>query len=518
MADVRRVLAKNALLSSVAVYAEYVAAFLVSIIVARRLGPADYGTYTLLMWLVLAGVTVANNGLTTGVMKFIGECRGRRATAPAAAVLSYCERLQIASSALVCACVLLLLILFPRLIASDVQTAVLVTALCCAVAARSLALFYGAAIRGFENFRAAAVVNAVVAPVTVLTALAAASVAGTLVAFLGAYAATSVAAALGLRHAATREAGGAAVVVPPELTRRIRRHVRLASAIVALDLILLRQTEVFFLNYFSTAAAVGYFGLGRSLAASAILLAPGVVTALLVPAMAKTFADDPAAFRGRFLAATRYILLLVVPVVALAELYAADAIVALYGHDYQPAIRVFRVAIAGSAIGVVSASASSYQLGSDRQPVIVAIMSAAAAWTLVLDYLLIRSLGLDGAILAGGLSSITLATALLWHASASLGARFEWNTYARIVCAGAIAVVPAAGLRYVLPFWAGAPIGVTVAISLYAVLSIVMGAWTQDDLVSMQPMAELLPLSLQRRVKTLLYWAAARSSMTAEHI
>ena len=76
VADSRRPLALNTLYSGLGLYAEYAATLVVSIVVARRLGPDDYGIYTLLMWVVAVGVAIANNGLITGVMKFIGESRG----------------------------------------------------------------------------------------------------------------------------------------------------------------------------------------------------------------------------------------------------------------------------------------------------------------------------------------------------------------------------------------------------------------------------------------------------------
>jgi O-antigen/teichoic acid export membrane protein len=266
-----------------------------------------------------------------------------------------------------------------------------------------------------------------------------------------------------------------------------------ASAIVALDLIVLRQTEIFFLNRFSTPANIAYYGLGRSLAATAMLLVPGVLTALLLPMMSRTFGEDPALLGKRFLAATRYILILAVPVVALCELFAGDIVVALYGIDYSPAVRVLRVSAAASAVGVVSASASSYQLGTDRQPAIVLIMTTVAVITLTLDYFLIRSFGLDGAIAAGAAGSVLLGAVLLWHARRTLQVTFQSSTYLRVVLAGGVATLPVFAIRYLMPAWMALPIGTLMFVVVYAVLTVVLRTWTRQELTSMSAMADILP-------------------------
>jgi hypothetical protein len=67
---------RNTLFSSVGTYTEYFLGMLVSIIIARHLGPGDFGTYSLVVWLVACGVIATNAGSTTTMIKFIAELRG----------------------------------------------------------------------------------------------------------------------------------------------------------------------------------------------------------------------------------------------------------------------------------------------------------------------------------------------------------------------------------------------------------------------------------------------------------
>jgi O-antigen/teichoic acid export membrane protein len=53
---------RNSLFSSVGIYTEYFLGMLASIIIARHLGPHDFGTYSLVVWFVAIGVTATNSG------------------------------------------------------------------------------------------------------------------------------------------------------------------------------------------------------------------------------------------------------------------------------------------------------------------------------------------------------------------------------------------------------------------------------------------------------------------------
>jgi O-antigen/teichoic acid export membrane protein len=504
VADHRRRLAANTFYSAVGVYAEYAAAFVVSVIVARRLGPADFGRYTLLMWIVLVAVSLANNGLLTGVMKFVGESRGGP-VGVMPGILRHLERLQLASAAGVCGLGAAALAFAAAATARYVDDVSLLWVLIPAVLARSLYLFYLAASKGLEDFRAGARVHLSAAPVAIGIALVVAANAGTVRAFVYAYLITSLFYLVAMRvGVAGNLPASAAAVLPPSQRRRVIRHIGYASAIVALDLAVLRQPEIAFLTRFASAADVAHFGLGRSLAASAMILVPGVMTALLVPVMSRTFGEDPSMLPSRFLAATRYIVILVVPVVALCELFAGDLVLFLYGADYAPAVTVFRATVAAAAVGVVSASASSYQLSADRHPAIVAIMAAVACVTLALDYVLIRQYQLWGATAAAAASSVLLGVALLWHASAALRVSFQWPVYARVVSAGAFALIPAVVARLILPVWLAVPAGAILVVLSYAVASVLLRVWTRPDLEALTTMLDLLPSSIQPAAGRLL--------------
>ena len=66
----------NAAIASAGTYVEFAVALPLSIIVARSLGPSDFGHYTFAIWLTGWLVTASNNALTMTSIKFIAEARG----------------------------------------------------------------------------------------------------------------------------------------------------------------------------------------------------------------------------------------------------------------------------------------------------------------------------------------------------------------------------------------------------------------------------------------------------------
>lgn len=69
---------RSALLMTGSTYVAYAAGLITSMLIARGLGPADYGRYAYLIWLSGVLVLLMNHGLTTSAIRFISESLGRQ--------------------------------------------------------------------------------------------------------------------------------------------------------------------------------------------------------------------------------------------------------------------------------------------------------------------------------------------------------------------------------------------------------------------------------------------------------
>ena len=82
-------------------YVTYAVGLLVSIVIARHLGPDDYGRYAYVVWMSGMLLAVANNGLTSTSIRFVSESLGRESPESARRVHGWLLRRQIACMVLV---------------------------------------------------------------------------------------------------------------------------------------------------------------------------------------------------------------------------------------------------------------------------------------------------------------------------------------------------------------------------------------------------------------------------------
>jgi O-antigen/teichoic acid export membrane protein len=78
--------AKAAALMTGSTYISYGLGIVVSALIARALGPTDYGRYAYVVWMSGVLVVIADAAFNTTAIRFISECTGRDEPALARAV------------------------------------------------------------------------------------------------------------------------------------------------------------------------------------------------------------------------------------------------------------------------------------------------------------------------------------------------------------------------------------------------------------------------------------------------
>ena len=86
---------RNTLFSSLGIYTEYVLGMLTSIVIARYLGPGDFGAYSMVIWLVAMGVAISNSGTASAAIRFIADLRGGEREEMIVPLLAYLRKAQI---------------------------------------------------------------------------------------------------------------------------------------------------------------------------------------------------------------------------------------------------------------------------------------------------------------------------------------------------------------------------------------------------------------------------------------
>lgn len=504
---------RNTMFSSVGMYTEYLLGMLTSIIIARHLGPDGFGVYSLVIWLVAIGVATTNSGTASSAIKFVAELRGAGRTDVIPALLGYLRRAQHLFLLAVSGAGAVVFLVAGEHVAAGLNHMMLLGFLVVAVALRAGYMFNIGIAKGFEDFRATAIISLVSTPLNLAMVVAAWQFGASVEWLLGVFAISSVV-FYGVSHrmVASRVSGpNHGTALPPELRKRIRRHLWLTAMIVSVGFVAASEVEVLFLNLYGSAEAAGQFKVAYQLAVGAAALVPGVLGALLLPMMANALGQGRDIAGRRFVALTSYLALLAAPLVAFGMLFGAAAVQALYGDAYLPAAPVFSACLLGVAVMAMSGGGSSLLISADRQQSVLAVVIGCGVLKVLLGAILVRQFGLSGAATAYLTVSLVSAAAMMVLATRVGGAIPDWSRLLRIAAAAALAALVVSPLRgHLLPL-AEVVVGVLALALVYAPLTLLLRCWSRADIEHLQELHQRFLAGSPRASARLLEWACQRA-------
>lgn len=505
---------RNTMFSTVGVYTEYALGMLTSIVIARHLGPDGFGTYSAIIWMVAMGVTIANAGTASAVIKFVAELRGADSEQLIPALLAYLRRAQRLFMLLVLAGGAAVFVFAGEHVAPGLNHAMLLVFLVVAVALRASYMLNIAAAKGFENFRATAIVAMVSTPVNLALVVCAMWLDAEVQALLAVFFVSSLIFYFVSRRqvAPLIPAGDVREPLPAPLLRRMRRHLLMASLTTTASFFAASEVEVMFLNLYHDPTGAGTFKVAYQLATGAAMLVPGVFGSLLLPMMANALSRGHGLAGRRFVGATHYLMLLAAPLVGFGAVFSEQIIHTLYGHSYAAAGPAFALCLAGACITSMTSGGSSLLISADRQGRVLLLVIACALLKLGLDAYLIHRYGLMGGVVAYLTVSVACAIAIMALAIQVSGIAPDWGKLARVAAAAAVASLVALPLRNHLPDALAAIAGGLLLAAVYAPVTLLFGCWNRGDIEYLQNLHQRLVEGRPLAGARFLEWARTRAS------
>lgn len=505
---------RNTLFSSVGVYTEYLLGMVVSILIARHLGPSDFGTYSLVVWLVSCGVTVTNAGTTTTMIKFVAELRGSRNEALLAPLMGYLRRAQSVFLLVLLVVGGTVFLVFSERLTPDFNRYAMCAVLLFCIVLRSNYMLNIAVAKGFERFRSTATIALYAAPINLALVAAADILHGPVEAFLAVFAISSVVFYVVSLVQVARFAprGPSRAPLPPDLMRRIHRHMVFAAIISSVGFFTASETEVLFLNLLATPADAGHFKVAYQIASGASALLPGVFSAILLPMMAKALGEGRSVAARRFSTSTVSLAMLAAPLVGFGAVFPDHVIAILYGPAYAEASLVLTACLFAYAVTVISNAASSLLMSADHQHAVLARVAGCGALKIVLDIVLIQWLGLAGAAIAFVTVAVIGAAVTIALAMRVGQAGLAWGRLGRVVAAIAVASVLAIPFRTLHPPLLAAGAGGILLVLIYGALTLAFGCWTTNDIAYLREMHLRFGGGRPRILAAALAWAGNRAS------
>lgn len=501
-----RTIARNAFWNGLGTAGGIVLGLLTSVVIARSLGTADFGSYKLVIWLIGITVTFSSLGLPQALARFAAEYLGREDQTSANAILRSIVLVELGLSTLG---VLVAGAGAWWLAGPEVRLPLLVGALVVAPAVMSGVL--QSASYGAQHYRAANRASVVLSGMQLLLAIVVLRVLGWgVIGVVGVLMLRQLAYALFLARQVRRLYPNWSRRVPivPAERKRLLVYVRDMTAILIVSAVVWESSEVFFLNRYHGARPeqIGFYALAWENASRAMSI-PAMISGVLMPSVSAMYGRADRAAIGRVMVAgLRLIGLVALPIgwggAAIAPVFTQ----VLFGADYRPAGTLMAWLLVFSVFGALAAVPAAVVYGTNEQGFIVRMGLAVAVLNILLDVLLIPRWAAFGAVIANSTSQLVASLGGIAYVAARQRIALPLGALVRT----GLAAAGCAGLAYaVTQFvggWPGLILAVLAAMISYVLLLGILRALEPDDLVAFERLLGMLPAGMRRPAGRVLAW------------
>lgn len=504
-----KALFRSALLMTGSTYLAYAAGLVTSTLIARDLGPADYGRYAYLVWLSGVLVLLMNNGLTTSAIRFISECLGRKDLATAQKLHRWFRSRQLFSTA---GFALVFIAALPFVKPAGWEGDLVFFAALALLASMTKAwyLFSISAAKGHGMFGVEAASISTLSLVNLAAVILMFFVGSGLNIYLMLFVAISIAhplmAQVQLRRANIHASRGP---VDESLLLRVRPHLYWTMVSTFVWAFSNKSIETFLLNTLVSAEAVGFFTIAATLTRGGVELLSTGLTTVLMPSMANAFGAGGLARVARITSdSARLFHFLGLMLAGVGLFWAEPVVTAMYGAKFAPAATLLQIMVVVRGLTLSHAAVGALFSVTDNQRVRAAEALVSVVLSAVMALWLVPIHGLQGAIWAHAISTVLVFCFVLGSMKVMLKVDLPYGDLMRTSLAGSAALLVCASLSWLAghALWAQFLAGV-IYVPAYVTATLLLRAWTQADLLlldklaSRVPALRTLPLRLQRWVR-----------------
>lgn len=375
----------------------FLTGFILSIVLARMLGPQQMGQYSFYMWIIGSGVMLFTLGLPRSLIKFVSQTKEEKTLT------------QIISRVFISAGKIALFVFgtlfFISLFFQPGDTIYLIVFASLFVSVLNFILNSG--LQGLQKYKIILKINYFLAPVSLILTLVVLGLNRNLVNLLAVNLVILIISTAVSYYYLRKYLVFGSPPLPRKLYQNFKNYALVTSLIVFVDLILMERSEVFFLKNFSTLEQVAFYSIAFGLVAKVMALIPGAVAGVIMPRVSQYHgANNLNAIKQTYFSSSRYLVLITFPIIFLGLLLIGLPVKIFYGEDYLPVIPVIQILLVSGGLAAVAAAASSVLYGTGKQGFILKLGIIAASLNISLDLILIPVWGAMGAALANSTAQI----------------------------------------------------------------------------------------------------------------
>jgi O-antigen/teichoic acid export membrane protein len=478
-------IAKNSFFQFWSILLTVGSSLILSVALARKLGPDQYGTYSFAVWLIGLGALLSNLGVASATTRFVaayvgsGDRKG----------LQWVVRATLRGRILVAVPMALAMIPISMVLVGDhAGPAARYYPLLISLGLVPYALHqaFQGTLKGFQRYDYSTLSLVVGLLLKAVIAVALVWLGYGILHLLTLEAVVwALAAGLGLLFVRrlvqgpfSRPDSGQS----RETKRSLTRYAAIASFLILVDFIINDRSEMFFLGLFRPDADVGYYSLAFAMSSYPIMLIPGALGTVLMPIISEQFGrGDSTRLGAIYHTSARYLMMLSFPLAAGGIVMARPLVLALFGPEYTDMVLPTQILFAARSTFAVSMATSSVIWGTNRPQFFLFLSIFLVPVNVIACLLLIPSFGMEGAALAQ-LAGAPALVATLWYVTTRVRVSWPYMDSARIVLASTLMAVGVTFVQSYLQATSLIPLVILSGAGFYFVLLLALRALRGEDL------------------------------------
>ena len=475
-------------------------AIVVSIVVARAIGPTRLGYFNYVLWLTTVTANMGSVGLPLTARKYMAEYLNRGEPGIARAIYYFAIRLQALVATAVTAAGLALVFFW-----GDPSQRLVSAILVLSMGPRVMGFLPSQANAAAElmkrNTQPAILAGALNLVLTLASVWFGWDLIGIASALTGCAALETV---LKMRSVNQLLAGVETAAISPELRKRMFSYSGQALALMVLNVVVWDKSDVVVLKAMNPdIQQVTFFTLAFNLT-ERILTIPVAFGNSLGATMMAQYGRDESGVHQLAVTGARYTFLLAFPLLVGVACVSGPMVLLLYGHKYELLIPVMRIVTLLAVTKALMIPGMNLLQTVEKQGFLIWTGCLAGALDIGLDFLLTPTLGARGAALGNGIAQAAAMTAIWIRAKHLLKLDLRLADFARIAVSGAVMAAVVTGIARVVGGPAGLVAQVAGGVVVWVAMLRLTGALDKTDGDRLEHLAKTLPASL----RPLFRWTA----------
>lgn len=503
-------LGRNSIYSLIGTILVFFSTLTGSILIARFLGPSDYGLFSLIQWFRVTAAMILDIGMANAVTKYWAELDGSGETELANKIALILFIAQQLIALIFCVFILFLSNDLSNLLKNDQLSKYLpITAV--TLFFSILNTFLRSTLSGMQQFRTKSWVDGITGIINLIGIL--------LIVYLGLelYQLLWLELFLVLFQIFIFGAFTYQLIkipkfleIPRTLVHNIYKYCFGVFIYTSLSAVITQRSETFFLSRYHSTSEVAFYGLAFNIVATLTTLIPNTIGIVIMPALAnRQGAKDIISMKAIYDTAVRFILMMSIPMgiggAAVSNLFMK----LLYGDSYLSSGPILSVLLIGTMLGSIGPILISLFWALGKPNILVGLMLPPAILNLVLAYILVPKYAAFGAALIHSFVQVISILLNVLYLAHHWGFSISKNFVARVFFSS----IPSGIIAYILAAQFPTAIGLSLAIIsgflVYVFTIVVTRSLTHQDLNILENAGEILPKPLLR-YKNLVFTKARR--------